>query len=196
MMKLFVFEGKREGVFFDFDFQEKSKNKLLQEITAQVWEMLNFFNNETEAGKLYINYPMIESIRYTKQLPDKNYFDYTVLREECASFKDLANEFSFYKSTEYILISNRENDNEERKQMRFNNAKQNWKYLIQMNVAKANYICTGCNTLPACKQDISQDQIFDSQIHKYVDEKECKVSILNSLPIFIYEYFPGQLFFL
>ncbi len=181
-------------LFFDYDFQEEHKS--LNEINTQVWEMLNFFNNETEAGKLYINYPMIESIRYTKHLPDNNYHQYTVLRKKCKFFKDLANEFSFYKSMEYILISNRENDKEERKQMRFNKAKQNWKYLIKMNVAKANYICTGCNTLPACKSDISQDQIFDSQLHKYVGGNECMVSILNALPIFVYEYFPGQLFFL
>lgn len=46
--------------------------------------MLEMFSNETEYGKLYINYPMVESICYTKELPDKDYANYTVSREENA----------------------------------------------------------------------------------------------------------------
>lgn len=35
--------------------------------------MLDYFSDETENGKLYINYPMIESLKYTKEIPDANY---------------------------------------------------------------------------------------------------------------------------
>lgn len=55
--------------------------------------MLTLFADETENGKLYINYPMIESIRYTKELPDTDYANYIVSREECKDFKRLARDF-------------------------------------------------------------------------------------------------------
>lgn len=42
--------------------------------------MLDFFSDETENGKLYINYPMIESLKYTKEIPDANYWPNDRLR--------------------------------------------------------------------------------------------------------------------
>ena len=53
-------------LFFDYDFH--NENYPLSELNRQLEEMLRLFDNETENGKLYINYPMVESIRYTKQL--------------------------------------------------------------------------------------------------------------------------------
>lgn len=48
-------------------------------------ELLDFFNEETDMGKLYINYPMIESLKYTKQLPDADFHTYRTTLEECRS---------------------------------------------------------------------------------------------------------------
>ena len=52
------------GAFFDYDFQNSQLS--LYEINRRVEEMLKLFDDETDNGKLYINYPMIESIRYTR----------------------------------------------------------------------------------------------------------------------------------
>ena len=65
-------------LFFDYDFQNSQLS--LEEINRRVEEMLALFDDETDNGKLYINYPMIESIRYTKELPDDAYVGYTVGR--------------------------------------------------------------------------------------------------------------------
>ena len=40
--------------------------------------MLSIFDNETELGKLYINYPMVEAYYDLESLPDPNYNDKTV----------------------------------------------------------------------------------------------------------------------
>ena len=58
-------------LFFDYDFQNTQLT--LEEINLRVQSMLELFTDETDDGKLYINYPMIESIRYTKELPDEDY---------------------------------------------------------------------------------------------------------------------------
>lgn len=57
-----------------------------------------------------------------------------------------------------------------------------------MNVRKANCLCNGNYTFPDNKDDIRQSLIFESQLAKHVLSDECRVSILNSFPIFIYEY--------
>ena len=51
-------------LFFDYDVHSKDNN--LKEIHRKkdiVKEMLETFDNETENGKLYISYPMVESIK-------------------------------------------------------------------------------------------------------------------------------------
>lgn len=54
-------------LIFDYDFQ--NKNLTLEDMNSQIEEMLDLFNDETDNGRLYINYPMVEAIRYTKTLP-------------------------------------------------------------------------------------------------------------------------------
>ena len=53
----------------------------------------------------YIDYPMVESIRYTKFLPDANYLTYTISRTDCNRFKGLSAEFSAYRSFDFILLT-------------------------------------------------------------------------------------------
>lgn len=174
-------------LFFDYDFQE---SRLTLEANNQhLKEMLEYFNEETKNGKLYINYPMVESIRYVKQLPDNNYWQYTVTRDECHSFKALVQNFSHYDSFDHLLVSNNKNEKEEKKQEKACNARANWIHLIEMNVTKACYICNGQNEHPGSKEDITQNKIYNGQLIKYVNSTCCKVAILNSFPLFLYDYF-------
>ena len=168
-------------LFFDYDFQHSQLS--LDEINCRVEEMLDLFNDETGNGKLYINYPMIESIRYTKELPDDEYVHYVVSRDESRNFKYLANQFSAYESLDYILFQEDEIPVKEK----YIKIKDNWQYLKVMNVCKANFLVTNQYAFPAEKSLINQHAIFDSQKRIYVEPLE-SVSVLNSFPIFIYEY--------
>jgi hypothetical protein len=168
-------------LFFDYDFHNSQLP--MEEINRRVRTMLKLFDEETENGKLYINYPMIESIWYVKELPDEHHVEYTVSRNECKDFKRLAREFSFYDSLDFILLREGEIPPKE-KYMRI---RDNWEHLKSMNVRKANYIVSGRNAYPALKSDISQLAIFEGQLSKYVNYDE-RVAILNSFPIFIYDY--------
>ena len=168
-------------LFFDYDFQNSQLT--LEEINMRLQSMLDLFTDETDNGKLYINYPMIESIRYTKELPDEDYVNYTISRSDCSDFKRIAGEFSHYKSFDHILFKEGEVPSKEK----YLKIKDNWKLLVKMNVCKANYIVTGNNEMPEQKDDINQLQIFSSQKEKYVDASE-SVAVLNSFPLFIYDY--------
>lgn len=175
-------------LFFDYDFQEKSRT--LEENNKRLSEMLEYFTDETSNGKLYINYPMVESLRYTKELPDNDYWHYTVSRQKCQedNFKHQVHEFSFYKSNlEYLVLTIKPADDETKIQQKTDSAKTNWLHLVTMNTSKANYICNNKNELP--EEVNSQKEIYDNQLAKYVGTEECKVSILNAFPIFLFDYF-------
>lgn len=175
-------------LFFDYDFQEKART--LEENNKRLSELLEYFTDETASGKLYINYPMVESLRYTKELPDRNYWQYTVTRKECQEegFKSLVHKFSFYGANlEYIILTIKSADDEAKKQEKTNIAKQNWQHLIVMNISKSNYICNAKNEIPSEADD--QKEIFDNQLSKYVETEGCEVAILNAFPIFLFEYF-------
>lgn len=180
-------EGKRSSdfseiyLFFDYDFQNSQLS--IDEINRRVGEMLGMFDEETESGKLYINYPMIESIRYVKELPDERYIEYCVTREECLDFKRLASRFSYYDSLDFILFKEGEKPSHEK----YMKIADNWQILKEMNVKKANWLITGLASVPTDKSIINQIAIFESQKNKFVEPSD-SVSILNSFPIFVYEY--------
>lgn len=173
-------------LFFDYDFH--NRNYTLEELNVRITSMLSVFDNETENGKLYINYPMVESIRYTKLLPDSQYWSYTVSRDSCASFKKISDSFSDYQSLDFICLPSRREPTES-ELLRCRN---NWSLLKVQNVCKANYICSGQNCLPDTKESISHRSIFENQVKKFVNSgKGCHVGILNAFPLFLYEYFPS-----
>ncbi len=174
-------------LIFDYDFQ--NKNISLDEMNSQIAEMLEMFDNETDNGKLYINYPMVEAIRYTKQLPDSAYYTYTVNRKVCAttSFKSMADSFSDYKSLNFLTLSERRTPTEKEIASRT----ENWRLIQEQNVIKANFICTGNLSSPQAKDAISQKEIFSAQLQKFVLKEDC-VSILSAFPLFLFDYFPNR----
>ena len=99
--------------------------------------MLTIFSDETDKGKLYINYPMLEAIRYTKSLPDSNYSNYTISRAECQekSFKEIAQQFSDYGSLDFFILNARS----KLRQDRVNTVRHNWELLVEQNVFKDQF---------------------------------------------------------
>lgn len=175
-------------LFFDYDFQQVlSRHRhapeipiadLLAEDDKHIEEMLDFFDEETEMGKLYINYPMVESLYYTKEMPDNDYKNYDVSLEGCESFKKDCSDFTFYKGYHGIILQNNANPEV---------VKGNWEKLKIQNINKANLLCNGTYAQPMNKSDIDQNNIFQSQKNKY--NNEGLIGILNSFPLFLYEYF-------
>lgn len=160
-------------LFFDYDFYFGD----LEEKNKQVNELLDYFNEETGNGKLFISYPMIESIQYTKELPDSSFHTYTVVRNESQGnkFKASAKKFCFYKDYSYL---------KDRK---------NWDLLIQQHVQKANLLTKGTLDWPTDKDEVDQSPIFQAQLNKHVLNND-DVAILNAFPLFLYYYFPKEKF--
>ena len=170
-------------LFFDYDIKNTDKHNKdsLKTQNEKIKEMLELFDNETEKGKLYINYPMVESIRYfKKELPDEYYYTYTTNLFIGKEFKREAHNSSHYKNLDFITSKDK-------------NQQSNWKHIIDLNIKKANHICSDLNELPSKKATINQKTIFEKQLSKYAYSKN-KIAILNSFPLFLYEYFPINYF--
>ena len=177
-------------LFFDYDFQhafhvlelhpDYRLEKVLEENNERLAQLLSFFNEETETGKLFINYPMVEALKYTKLLPDNNYCYYTTTLDEChGSFKAKAEQFSDYKAYQGILLDGT---------MDAQIVKSNWELLKQQNIMKAAYICGHSYAVPQDKDSISQAKIFRHQLQWHDNDKR-EIAILSSFPLFLYEYF-------
>lgn len=160
-------------LFFDYDFYRDD----LTRKNVQVKELLEFFNEETENGRLFISYPMIESIQYTKELPDSNFHNYIVKREDSKGekFKKEAKAFCHYNGYAFLKDAD------------------NWKHLVQQNVFKANYLTKNALSWPLDKDEVEQMSVFDAQLVKHVIPNE-EVAILNAFPLFLYYYFPTERF--
>lgn len=170
-------------LFFDYDFHDNRFT--INEINQRLTEMLMVFNDETSNGKLYISYPMIEALRYTKKLPDKEYINYIVSRRNSHNFKQLSADFSYYKDGwSFISLCNNVSENIVRK---------NWQLLGFQNVLKANWLCTGLEIIPTKHDVISQQEIFKSQREKYVIPLQA-ISVLSAFAIFLYDYCGSKIF--
>ena len=160
-------------LFFDYDFYKGDLDKKNDEVL----ELLEYFNEETENGKLFISYPMIESIQYTKELPDEQFHTYTVTRENSLGeiFKKKAKQFCFYKGYAFLRDE------------------ASWKFLVKQHVFKSNLLTTDSLSWPEQKEDIEQLPIFLAQNEKHVNPHD-EVAILNAFPLFLYYYFPKEKF--
>lgn len=87
---LFDFKYTRIYLIFDYDPHYQKFDHL------KVIEMLKFFTDSTEQGKLYINYPMMESHRHLKSMPDKEFLSRTINNDEIKNYKKVVGDFTCY----------------------------------------------------------------------------------------------------
>lgn len=176
---------------FDYECQHSNmgKSTCLKTLNKELENLLRVFNCETDMGKLYINYPMVESIRYTKKLPDLDYHTYSVPIDSCGSFCKNSEEFSFSGNLDFIafkLNKHGKQINAPKTEEERNKVFENWEHIKVQNVKKANYICNDKNEIPISKEMISQENVFKNQIVKYVGENF--VSVLSAFPLFLFDY--------
>lgn len=86
---------------FDADLQHKapekrgeevSINELITENLPKLIEMAEYFTDETDPsiGRLYINYPMMESFRYCNKFDDEQHISAKIPIDDMKNFKQLA----------------------------------------------------------------------------------------------------------
>lgn len=160
-------------LFFDYEGHHPGGSPL------KMIEMLKYFNNETEKGKLYVNYPMVESFFH---IDFKNLEIYKNLNTEIelgSGYKNLK-EIKKYNGQ---FIQNQE---------KFDLEKLN--LIFKQNIMKENFIVNDVYSKVEYEsyREISNLIIFSNQKSKFI--KYDKISVLSTFPKFIIEYFGEKLY--
>lgn len=166
-------------LFFDYDAHSTLADD------NKIKEMLEFFNNETGNGLLYISYPMVEAIRHYKDLD--SFKDLTVkckrancpYKANCEDFKVCINEPHYKESSASDCRPDLCNINKYT-----NNV---WQELIYAHASKMNYLVNKIYTFP--EKTESQSTIFERQLKEHINHKCPMVAVLSAFPIYVLDYF-------
>lgn len=133
-------------------------------------ELLLFFNDETDKGKLYISYPMVEALKHIESFD--TFKDLKVVRTDFENYKKIVNK----KCLKDLIDFNRYNF-------------ETWKALILTHLKKMNHVVNDIYEFPI--SIIDQLTIFNKQIEKYIKIDQT-VAILSAIPIFLHEYYGNE----
>lgn len=166
-------------LFFDYDAHSTLAND------EKIKEMLSYFDNETENGKLYISYPMVEAIRHYKDLESFKGLTVKCKRrncpysDNCPDKEDCINEPHYKHLVACDSRPQLSNINSYTKQV--------WQMLISAHLCKANYLVNEKFDLPDSL--ISQEDIFSKQLEKHIMHKCPEVAVLSAFPLYVLDYF-------
>jgi hypothetical protein len=148
-------------LFFDYDGHATNAND------DTILDLVQFFDEETEAGKIYISYPMVEALKHLS--PSIDFENLRVPTTTNTSYKSMVSR----DSVDYLKdLSSLTEDN--------------WKELIEAHLKKMNVIVNDTFSLPS--SIISQLEVFKNQKSKFIDI-DSTVSVLSPFPIFIFDYY-------
>lgn len=156
-------------LFFDYDgHQDNIPKKFAGKDVLK--EMLITFDNETELGKLYISYPMVEAIKEisTKKQDYKTFY---LPLEECAVYKEAVGGASDYGDFRHIT-------------------KSMWHIACNASRKRASVIVSYKEEGDYRNfiENMSQEKIYDAQKDKFI-HKNRTIGILSSIPLFLIEYY-------
>ncbi|MCL2362990.1 MAG: hypothetical protein FWC73_14410 [Defluviitaleaceae bacterium] len=168
-IKKLIFNENYAEILLIFDFDphyRKYSDKAIR-------EMVNYFTESTDMGKLYINYPMIEAFYHMRSIPDTEYNTYVVPMSE------------LHPKNLYKQRVNNENRN--RDYSKFAIDRHECTVVIQQNIDKAWILTRGI-----VESHIPEgSDILEAQLKKLCCEDA--IAVLCTCAFYIYEYNPRLL---
>lgn len=155
-------------LFFDLDIHQDNLSKNDNNSINVVSKMLDVFDNETENGKLYISYPMVEALYDYKEGLCEAYSNCFIPLEEVKNYKNLSVENNYSVNLTKKIES--------------------WKSIL--NVFSLRIKCLfGFDILNyfIYRDKVSPKTIYDLE-HKILKDNK-HIFVLSSLPKFLYDYF-------
>lgn len=166
-----ILSGKYTDIFYIFDFEPQ--NHILHFDT--IAKLFDHLNDSADQGKLFINYPMLESYKHLSEMPDHAFQNRTVSLDACLNYKQLVGKESAYQDLRAMNY-------------------QTLTSMIAHHLRKANHILTDRYELPEKDAflDWSHQTIFDHE--RILVEQEQRVSVLNTSVLVIVDYQPSKFF--
>lgn len=162
-------------IFMFFDFEGKILKNKIFEYCGILKKMLEIFDNETEHGKLYISYPMVEALRHAKKDLSQNYLKCVWNIHDKEHYKAHIGKISDYNDIRKLDVAD-------------------WRLLISLCIQKAYCLVHGEWKIPNYEEfnDLTQGEILNHQKDKFIPKKS--VVSLSAFPFFILNYFGKNLY--
>jgi len=148
-------------LFFDYDGHAPAASD------DKLEKMLLHFDEETENGKLYISYPMVEALKHLST--DVDFKNIIVDCKDNISYKNIIHKNSDKCYQDMNILS-----------------QLHWKTLISEHCKKLNHLMTDDFILPT--QISTQLDILKMQEKKHISTYK-KVAVLSAFPLFIADYY-------
>lgn len=173
-------------LIFDCDVQhtmdeERDKNRPVDEIVKENFqrleEMVAYFTNETDpaVGKLYVNYPMMESYRHCDDFFDENYRSTQVCIDDIIHYKEI---------TGRSKLANRRVDTF---------TKENFNALLRMNIYKLNAMLgSGWGSPPYKTYQALSEQISIALHQKDRTATARRMDVLNTTLFLLADYYGNR----
>lgn len=160
-------------VFLIFDFDPHDTNPAFESIQ----KMLAYYTDSTDMGRLYINYPMMQSYRHLKALPDNDFLNRVVDHPDILHYKELVGQECL----------------DELKQMK----KYDYETFVTLT---AHHLLKAQRLLPNLSARLSLENyhainyadIYALQVKKWRDTSSCYV--LNTATFLLIDYQPQEFF--
>lgn len=163
------------SIYLLFDYDPHATNACNKKLST----LIDFFNDETTNGKLYISYPMIEAFRHCYKLIKSNFS----IEKLCWIF--IKNQLTDYKK--FVSSVNPEINKID--------CEITIKKVISQSILHCNELLTSKYCYPENKKNLSQENIFKQQIEKFTDnDTYYPFYILSAIPLFIFEYLREEYF--
>lgn len=159
-------------LFFDMDPQDQKHDRERLEKAAQ------YFDDSTNNGKLYLNYPMLESFRHISNLDDLSYLDVKVKKDDIRRYKEIVNREGLSSLSDISKI-------DETMMLK----------IIALNLRKANLLVTGNGSIPdptSYENEITQTAILTKEYQSFFNKDE--LPVLNTCVFNTVDYSPERFF--
>lgn len=178
-------------LFFDYDAhsslasEQDQYGNQIKPGDEKLYEMLSLFDNETNKGKLYLSYPMVEAVRH---IVDFNTFSELLVkckRDNCCYMNTCLEKDSCKQEPHYKKIVA---DSSIPQLCNITGyTKETWKKLTIAHLCKMNYLIFNAYEYP--QKTESQLSIFSHQLEKHINKQCPKISVLSAFPIFIHDFY-------
>lgn len=165
-----ILKAKYTDIFLVFDMEPHYQKQYFSVIE----QMLAYYCDSGKMGKLFINYPMMQSYRHINKMPDSGFIHKVATKEEVQEYKKLVGEETAYQDVR----------------------KYDYRIFMSMcahHLKKANYILNNSSDLMEAKEFINMDYVtlFQKQLDQW-NRNNC-VYVLNTSIFWIFEYEPNLL---
>lgn len=158
-------------IFLVFDFDPHHDHPHFDTVRR----MLTYFSDSTAQGKLYLNYPMMQSYKHFSNLPDNDFSSRSVTIEQIREYKRLVgaiSRFTDLNKYDYNLFYS----------------------LAVHHLRKVKYLLCGEYSLPTYEEYLSFDltKVYDYELSLFKTSQE--VSVVNTCILMLCDFAPDRFF--